>query len=170
MGRYTRVESADEPIAFAVASRALKLRDPRGRKLKSLVLAREKKLRREIAIRLEEGKTGKPVLRITIALLRREFPELFRPRDEASGQAMRRYVATIEDRIERISEATVSGYVDPRLASFRSKVMLELEQIRSDIEIMAAELRETSSDLGDLRVRHTPPETKDQGIEGEGHE
>lgn len=169
MGRYTRVESADEPIAFAVASRALKLRDPLGRKLKSLVLAREKKLRREIAIRLE-GKTGKPVLRITIALLRREFPELFRPRDEASGQAMRRYVATIEDRIERISEATVSGYVDPRLASFRSKVMLELQQIRSDIEIMAAELRETSSDLGDLRIRHTAPNSEDQGIEGEGHE
>jgi plasmid stabilization system protein ParE len=169
MGRYSRVESADEPIAFAVASRALKLRDPLGRKLKSLVLAREKKLRREIAIRLE-GKTGKPVLRITIALLRREFPELFRPRDEASGQAMRRYVATIEDRIERISEATVSGYVDPRLASFRSKVLLELERIRSDIEIMAAELRETSSDLGALRIRHTAPNDEDQGIEGEGHE
>jgi len=84
-----------------------------GRKLKRRVLARERALRRRIAVRLDGAKA--PKHRLTRSLVMRYLPELRRSIVDELSSSLKSYLDEIDERIEDRTAAYVSEHVDPRL-------------------------------------------------------
>lgn len=165
MGSSQRV-AADKPLSFAAASRALGFGDPvNGRRLRDLVLAREKKTGREIAIRLESG-----ALRVTITALKREFPTLFKSREYAMEKRLERIVRDLDDRIERVAMSAAESFTGPALQSTRTLILSDLAKLRADVELAAGIVNEFDQRLALLEQRQPTDVNEFQGKNGEGRE
>lgn len=97
----------DRELSFRQAAAALgRTDDPDGRRLRSMVLARERQMGRQIAIRLAGPK--RPRLRVTLAELSRRFPELRETQAGALGRELRELVdRQLDDRIRAVVRSVV---------------------------------------------------------------
>lgn len=97
----TRSARIDRELTFREAAAALGRKDdPTGRKLRELVLARERQTGKRIAIRLAGPK--RPKLRVTLGALYRAFPEARASRTDALARDLRRYVDELDARVRQI--------------------------------------------------------------------
>ncbi len=94
----------DAELSFREAAQRLgRENDPDGRRLRTLVISRERQTGQRIAIRLGGAKA--PKLRVTIAELTRRFPELREARGDALARELRNYVGQIDERVRQIVRA-----------------------------------------------------------------
>lgn len=113
MGRHRRY-SLDQELSFSRAARALeRTDDPKGRRLRNLVMAREAKLKTPIAIRLAGDQA--PKLRITLGAIYRYLPELRRPRTEALAELLRQALTESEVRTFQKVRNEVLQKLEPRI-------------------------------------------------------
>lgn len=110
MGRHRRY-SLDQELSFSRAARALERKDdPKGRRLRNLVMARERQLGIPIAIRLAGDQA--PKLRVTLGAIYRHLPELRRARTDALADLLRQALLESEARTaEKIRREVVSPLV-----------------------------------------------------------
>jgi hypothetical protein len=85
----------------------------RARRLKRLVLSREKSTGKRIATRI--GTRTRPAYKLSLSALRRHLPELFRSKVEDLADNLKSYLAEIDDRIAAGAAEHVAEYVEPRL-------------------------------------------------------
>jgi hypothetical protein len=87
----------DQELSFSQAAAELQReKDPIGRKLRNLVMARERETGKRIAIRLSSGK--EPKLRITIGAIYRHLPELRPARVDDLARLVRPMLERQEER------------------------------------------------------------------------
>lgn len=99
----------DEPLGWAEAAAAIGWKhDPKGRKLKAMVLDRERETNTLIAIRGKHAKRGAPKLKVTVGALVRAFPELQQSQVQQIGNALRPYVEAHETHIRDIVREEVA--------------------------------------------------------------
>lgn len=129
--RGARVQ-LDQELTFREAALALgRKRDPHGRKLRNMVLAREAQLAKWIAVRLQ-GQT-EPKLRVTLAALYRHFPELRATRVDGVAQMLRPLVARMQENLAELVDARARDLVleilreeiEPRLIRLENKARTE---------------------------------------------
>jgi hypothetical protein len=104
----------DEELSFAAAAAELgRHRDPKGRKLRNMVVARERQTGKQIAIRLAGAK--EPKLRISIGALFRAFPELAPARVEDLARLVRPMLDRAEARTRIVVREEIAKDVLPRI-------------------------------------------------------
>jgi hypothetical protein len=119
VGRHRRY-SLDQELSFSRAARALeRTDDPKGRRLRNLVMAREAKLKTPIAIRLAGDQA--PKLRITLGAIYRYLPELRRPRTEALAELLRQALTESEVRTFQKVRNEVLQKLEPRIESLEKR-------------------------------------------------
>lgn len=169
MGSSKRVD-ADKLLTFPAASRILGLGDPQnGRRLRDLVLAHEKKVSREIAIRLPTT-SGRGGLRVTISALKREFPAMFRTREHAVEKRVERLIADMNDRIERIALNAAADCVESRIARTRRVLLSDLAALRDDLELVCGMINDFDQRMALLESRWFTNDHEIQGTSDEGRE
>lgn len=119
----------EEELSFREAALELgRKRDPRGRRLRAMVLARERQTGRPIAIRLSGPK--EPKLRITLGALYRAFPEL-RPARVDDLVAMARQLSERGDaRTKTLVQEVLAQSVEPRLVKLEKRTAIHEEYLR----------------------------------------
>jgi hypothetical protein len=85
----------------------------RGLRLMRLVMAREREIGRRIATRIPNA--SRTNYRVTLSVLRRHLPSLFKSKVDELGENMRGYLAAIDEKIAEAAAEHVSEYVEPRL-------------------------------------------------------
>jgi hypothetical protein len=130
----------DQELSFSQAAAELQREnDPIGRKLRNLVMQRERELGKRIAIRLSDG--PEPKLRVTIGALYRSLPEL-RP---ARVDDLARLVKPMLDRQEARTRVLIREENDltvlPRLAAVEKKASIIEDCLR---KLHAEEVQELS--------------------------
>ncbi len=85
----------------------------RGRRLKRLVLAREKQTGKRIAIRL--GGEQRTVYRVTMSALRKHCRDLFKSKVDEVADNFKAYFKDLDERIASGVAEHVEEYVEPRL-------------------------------------------------------
>lgn len=130
----------DQELSFSQAAAELQREnDPIGRKLRNLVMAREREIGRRIAIRLSDGK--EPKLRITIGAIYRHLPELRPARVDDLARLVRPMLERQEARTKALIREENDRTVLPRLAAVEKKASIIEECLR---KLHAEELRELS--------------------------
>lgn len=133
MSRGSRRPRLEQELSFREAAQALEREhDPRGRRLRNMVVARERQTGRQIAIRLAGEK--EPKLRITLGALYRAFPEL-RPARVDDLMAMARH-------LQERGEARTKTVVLEVLAETMEPRLLRLEKAAGITERALQELRD----------------------------
>lgn len=113
MGRHHRY-SLDQELSFSRAAHVLeRTDDPKGRRLRNLVMAREQKLGTPIAIRLAGDQA--PKLRITLGAIYRFLPELRRARTDALADLLRQALLESEVRTAQKVSDHVLKKLEPRI-------------------------------------------------------
>jgi len=101
-------------LSFSEAAAELgRHRDPKGRKLRNMVVARELQTGRQIAIRLAGQK--EPKLRITIGALYRAFPELAPAKIDDIARLMKPMLDRSEARTRDVVREEIQKDVIPRI-------------------------------------------------------
>lgn len=91
----------DQELSFSEAAAALgRKRDPRGERLRNLVLNREKQTGKPIAIRL--GGEIEPKLRVTLSALYRAFPECRPARVDYLAASLKELLERVDDHTESL--------------------------------------------------------------------
>jgi hypothetical protein len=115
VGRHRRY-SLDQELSFSRAARALERHDdPKGRKLRNLVMATERRLDVPIAIRLAGEEA--PKLRITLGAIYRYLPQLRRARTERLADLLQQALAESETRVAQKILREVRAKFEPRIES-----------------------------------------------------
>jgi hypothetical protein len=127
-----RVPKLDQELTFREAAAALKrLNDPEGRRLKKMVLARERQSKKPIAIRLAGSKV--PKLRVTLGALYRAFPEARSSRVDDLAEVFRPMVermdARNDARTEKMIHKILESKIEPRLQLLEKKATLTTRYI-----------------------------------------
>jgi hypothetical protein len=124
VGRHRRY-SLDQELSFSRAARALeRTDDPKGRRLRNLVMAREAKLKTPIAIRLAGDQA--PKLRITLGAIYRFLPELRRARTDVLADLIRQALAESEVRTAQKVRTEVLQKLEPRIESLEKRATARL--------------------------------------------
>jgi len=125
----------DEELSFSAAARELQRhRDPKGRKLRNMVVARERQTGKQIAIRLAGQK--EPKLRITIGALYRAFPELAPAKIDDIARLMKPMLERAEARTRVVVREEIARDVLPRIVYLEEesgivrRCLEELEQLK----------------------------------------
>lgn len=104
----------DAELSFSEAAAELgRHRDPKGRKLRNMVVARELQTGRKIAIRL--GGQKEPKLRITIGAIYRAFPELAPAKIDDIARLMKPMLDRSEARTRDVVREEIDRDVLPRI-------------------------------------------------------
>jgi hypothetical protein len=104
----------DEELSFSQAAAELgRHRDPKGRKLRNMVVARERQTGKPIAIRLAGAK--EPKLRISIGALYRAFPELAPAKIDDIARLMKPMLERSEARTRDVVREEIEKDVLPRI-------------------------------------------------------
>jgi hypothetical protein len=115
VGRHRRY-SLDQELSFSRAARVLERKDdPKGRRLRNLVMARERQLGTTIAIRLAGDQA--PKLRVTLGAIYRYLPELRRARTDALADLLRQALLESEARTTQKVLSEVRQKYEPRIES-----------------------------------------------------
>jgi len=107
------VSLGEELLTLPQAQSRLKMKGPRGLRLKRYLLAKEKRTGKQIMQRLGGGKRAS--YRVTMSLLRKHCPELFKSKVDELQSNFRRYLSHIDARIREHAAEYVAEHVDPRL-------------------------------------------------------
>jgi len=119
----------DEELTFREAARALRRqRDPRGRRLRGMVLARERERRQRIAIRI--GGRERQHLRITLGALYRAFPELRPARVDDLAELARAFQERSETRTRFLVREEIASDVGPRVSKLEKRTALTEKYIK----------------------------------------
>jgi hypothetical protein len=109
-----RVPKLEQELTWREASALLgRANDPDGRKLKLLVLAREKQSGRQIAIRL--GGEKAPKLRVTLSAIRRAFPDLRAAHADGLATSIRFLAAELDQRHDARTKELIQAELDSDL-------------------------------------------------------
>jgi hypothetical protein len=104
----------DDVLSFREAAIELQSRnDPRGRRLRNMVLARERQTGKAIAIRLS-GEV-KPQLRVSLGALFRAFPELAPAKIDDIARLMRPMVERMAARTKDVVREEIKAGIEPRI-------------------------------------------------------
>ena len=119
----TRSARIDRELTFREAAAALGRKDdPTGRKLRELVLARERQTGKRIAIRLAGPK--RPKLRVTLGALYRAFPEARSAHVDDLALALRELGERFDDRTRLLVREILDRDVDPRIEKLEKRAAL----------------------------------------------
>jgi hypothetical protein len=144
VGRHRRY-SLDQELSFSRAARALeRTDDPKGRRLRNLVMAREAKLKTPIAIRLAGDQA--PKLRITLGAIYRFLPELRRARTDALADLLRQALLESEARTAQKVRTEVISKLEPRIAKLEKDAGRALSPHRDSEPPKGPERTGTNSD------------------------
>lgn len=100
-------------LTLPQAQKALGMKGPRGAKLKRLIQAKERKLRREIMNRIQGRR--RTTHRVSLTMLRRYMPELFPSEFNAMERQVRMLTRSLDGRMREIATEEIHEQVDPRL-------------------------------------------------------
>ena len=115
-----RVPHLEQELTFREAAVALRRsNDPDGRRLKKLVIARERQTGKRIAVRL--GGPKSPKLRVALGALYRAFPELRASHADNVAEAMATVVDRIDARTEKLIHKFIERRIEPRLLALEKK-------------------------------------------------
>ncbi len=129
MGRHRRY-SLDQELSFSRAAHVLERPDdPKGRRLRNLVMARERQLGTTIAIRLAGDQA--PKLRVTLGAIYRFLPELRRPRTEALAELLRQALLESEARTAQKVSDHVLKKLEPRIQTLEKRAAADTCPIAS---------------------------------------
>jgi hypothetical protein len=110
----------DQEMSFSRAAQELQRQDdPIGRKLRNLVMARERQTGKKIAIRLSEG--VEPKLRVTIGAIYRALPELRPARVDDLARLVKPMLERQEARTRVLVQEEIDKSVMPRLGKVEKK-------------------------------------------------
>jgi hypothetical protein len=110
----------DQELSFSQAAAELQRQnDPLGRKLRNLVMARERQTGQRIAIRLSEGR--EPKLRVTIGAIYRALPELRPARVDDLARLVKPMLDRQEVRTRALIREEIDQTVTPRLEMVEKK-------------------------------------------------
>jgi hypothetical protein len=144
MGRHRRY-SLDQELSFSRAARVLERPDdPKGRRLRNLVMAREQQLKTPIAIRLNGDQA--PKLRITLGAIYRYLPELRRARSDVLADLLRQALLESEARTAQKIRSEVFGKLEPRIAKLEKDAGRALSPQRDNEPPKGPERTGTNSD------------------------
>lgn len=133
----------EEELSFREAAQELgRKRDPRGRKLRSMVLAKERRIGREIAIRLSGAK--EPKLRVTLGAIYRHFPELRPARVDDLVVLARQLAERGDARTRSLVQQILAEGVEPRLSSVEKAVGIMTRSLEEVRDCFSQELTGTS--------------------------
>jgi len=136
----------DQELSFSQAAAELQREgDPIGRKLRNLVIARERETGKRIAIRL--GGTKEPKLRVTIGSLYRHLPELRPARIDDLARLVRPMLERQEERLTTRTENLIREKVDRDVLPRVEKVEKRLELMDRCIRGLDALERENLQEL-----------------------
>jgi hypothetical protein len=110
MGRVVTRKIEPELTFRAAAERLGRTSDPDGRKLRAMVLAREKATGKRIAVRLAGPK--RPRLRVALGALYRAFPELRSARVDDLAELIRPMVERMDARQDERTKKVVYGILE----------------------------------------------------------
>lgn len=129
----------EEELSFREAAQELgRKRDPRGRRLRAMVLAKERRTGREIAIRLQGA--SQPKLRVTLGAIYRAFPEL-RPARVDDLVSLARQIAERGDaRTRSLVEQILAADVEPRLVKVEKLTAIFQRHMQEVIDVLRPEL------------------------------
>ena len=114
MSRGARRPRLEQELSFREAAQALeRTNDPRGRRLRNMVLARERQTGKQIAIRLAGEK--EPKLRVTLGALYRAFPELRPARVDDLMSMARQLAERGEQRTRSVVREVLAESLEPRV-------------------------------------------------------
>lgn len=136
----------DQELSFSRAAAELQREDdPIGRKLRNLVIARERETGTRIAIRLSNGK--EPKLRVTIGALYRHLPELRPARVDDLARLVRPMLERQEERLTARTEIQIQEKVDrdvlPRVEKAEKRLAILEKCIRGLDDLEREELSRT---------------------------
>jgi hypothetical protein len=129
---------SDGPLTFRRAAAELGWGDTRkaGRRLRGMVLARERDKGAKIAAR-GPGR-HRPIRGVTLSAIAEHLPELRPSRLSELGQKFRDALAEIDDNIRRVAraetESAITDLVNPQLAELRARD----EEIAANLNELAA--------------------------------
>lgn len=118
----------DEELSFREAALALgRRRDSRGRRLRNMVIARERQSGKLIALRL--GGEVEPKLRVTLGALYRAFPELRPARVDELASIVRPFVERADERTRFLVREEISQDIEPRVVFLEKHAELTTEYL-----------------------------------------
>lgn len=125
-------------LTFSQAQQALGMKGPGGRRLKRMVLARERSSGKRIAIRCG---TKKPTYKVTMSALRKHLPHLFeRSKVQTLGRDMQEYLDAIDDVIADRVWVHITDQVEPRLEELWERdetIALNVTNLAARVEQLA---------------------------------
>lgn len=153
---------------------------PDYRSVLAVIERREVELGRAVATR-RTGTTGRVVVRVSEAALRRDVPELFE--DEVDNQAERaeraqiakvnRALAGLREQQEQVAQRLLDGHVINRHDPFRREVLEELRRMRQDLEMVAEFVKDWDTRLQRRLAPGSEPIAGDRtqrSVQGRGDE
>lgn len=127
----------DEELSFRQAAAQLKRRhDPHGRRLRNMVLARERQSGQQIAVRLA-GQV-EPKTRVTLGALYRAFPELREARVDQLASMAKPLLERAEARTRDVVRSELSRDIGPRVSKLEKRTrilqraMVELAELDAE--------------------------------------
>lgn len=132
----------DQEMSFSRAAAELNRQDdPIGRKLRNLVIMRERESGQRIAIRLSSGK--EPKLRVTIGALYRHLPELRPAQIGDLAKLMRPMLEKAEARTRVVVQEEIDKTVSPRLERLEKRATEIEKRLREPTSLEGQELGRT---------------------------
>lgn len=133
-----RVPRLEQELTFREAASLLeRVNDPDGRKLKLLVLAREKQTGRRIAIRL--GGEKAPKLRVTLSAIRRAFPDLRAAHEDGLALSLRHVADHLREqgdaRTKKLIQAELDADLRPRVGKLEKRTGI-MERCLSELHAL----------------------------------
>jgi hypothetical protein len=117
----------EQELTWAEAAALLeRVNDAAGRKLKAMVLAREKQTRKPIAIRLAGNR--RPKLRVTLSAIRRSFPEMRAAHEDGLALSLRHVATQLREhhdaRTKKLIQDELEGDLGPRVRKLEKRLGL----------------------------------------------